>query len=337
MKILLVDIDSKIPNLALMKLSFFYKSKGCQVDLIRLSYNGYTSKRGITVIKNKKYDKTLVSVIFKVNKNNFGFEKIEGVEIGGTGVNTIALPSDIDNTEEDYSIYPNNKSSFGFITRGCPRKCGFCVVPEKEGLLYKYRNISDIVKHKRVFFMDNNILAYSKHKEVFQELINKNIRCQFNQGLDLRLVDNENARMLSELNYMGEYTFAFDSVALEKKLNTKIKIVKEYIKKDWKIRMFILGGYDSTIDEDLYRIYWCIKRKVKPYFMRHENCWASEDKNLYISMATYYNLPAIFKSMTFSEFMIKRTNNKTRAHSDINRFNFFYNKMLKLNINNSSK
>lgn len=317
MKILLVDIDSKIPNLALMKLSTFHKNKGDEVSLIRLFFNGYPSDKPISVIDNKEYDLTYASNIFSVNKNRFSFKKMSGVSVGGTGQGLINLPEEVDDSVEDYSIYPTNKVSFGFITRGCPRKCSFCIVPEKEGGIYHYRSIEQIVKHKKVFFMDNNILAYEKHTDIFKELIEKNIRCQFNQGLDIRLITEENAELLGKLNYMGEYTFAFDHISLMQTINKKIKIIKKYIKTDWRCRMFILGGWDSSLEDDLSRILWCRDHKIKPYYMRHEKCWESEHRNFYISLASWCNQPSLFKSLSFQEFMAKRTTNKERSNTDI--------------------
>ena len=103
-------------------------------------------------------------------------------------------------------------------------------------------------------------------------------------------------------------------------INRKIKTIKKYIPLDWKIRMFILGGYDSTLEDDLTRILWCKDNKIKPYYMRHEKCWASEHRNWYISVASWANQPAIFKKMTFPEFMIKRTGNKVRVSEDTEKY-----------------
>lgn len=318
MKILLIDTDSKIPNLALMKLSTFHKEKGHSINLKKLGFTGYRSKRAIVEIDNTLYDRTYVSTIFTVNKNKVTFKTYRDVIIGGTAYTLANLPTKIDDTSEDYSIYPTNKASFGFITRGCPRKCSFCIVPEKEGGVYKYRDINQIVKHDKVFFMDNNILAYDKHLDILAELVDSKIKCQFNQGLDMRLITHENAQGLANLNYIANYTFAFDHINLERQLDIKLSILRKYIISDWKIRMFVLGGYDSTIADDIYRIEWCRKNKVLPYYMRHDKCWDSLDKNFYTDMASWCNQPGFFKNMSFEEFVIKRNpNDPKRAMKNI--------------------
>jgi len=319
--VLLVDVDSKIPNLALMKLSEFYKRQDYTVEMQRLGFNGYPSKKSRVIINNTEYDKVYASCIFSVNADRFGFESMENVKVGGTGVNAVNLSPEIDSIGEDYGIYPNNKSSYGFITRGCPRKCSFCVVPEKEGGIYKYRTVDQIVKHNKVFFMDNNILAYRKHLEVLEEIKDKKLKCQFNQGLDIRLITDANAKALSELNYIGNYTFAFDHIRLAKIMGKKLETVKKHISSDWKCRMFVLGGYDSSIRDDLWRIEWCRKNKVNPYYMRHALCWCSPDQSLYTSLAAWCNQPAYFKKMPFPEFVQKRHPiGNTRAESDIKKY-----------------
>ena len=211
-KILLVDVDSKIPNIALMKLSTYHKELNDNVELKILNYDYYPHNKNY-VIYTDDYDLVYVSTIFK---NNVGRVKLFGsaeVRFGGVAESLeTKLPIDVESCSLDYSIYPDNKISYGFITRGCIRNCYFCVVREKEGLIHKYRNIDQIVKHKKVNFLDNNILAYPKANEILQELIDKKISCWFNSGLDIRLINEENAYLLSQLKYLGEYIFAFDLI-----------------------------------------------------------------------------------------------------------------------------
>lgn len=85
-------------------------------------------------------------------------------------------------------------------------------VPKKEGYIHKVNNVEDIIRHKKVKFLDNNILAYEHHYNILEKLIELNIKCQFNQGLDIRLIDKNNSILLSKLNYLNEYIFAFDNI-----------------------------------------------------------------------------------------------------------------------------
>lgn len=314
-RVLIVDVDSTIPNIACMRLYRYYTSIGWGVDFIRLGISIYDKQKPIE-IDNSKYDLTFASTIFKGTIDNVLFKKMSNLDIGGTGSNNISkkLPKEIELCECDYSIYPGNDTSYGFISRGCIRNCGFCLVREKEGSLRQVAKISDIVKHKKVKFLDNNFLALPNHEELLKELIGKKIRCQFNQGLDIRLVDDTNAKLLSELNYMGEYIFAFDSLALEPIINKKLDILKQFIPKDWKIKFFIYCHPDMDIASDVYhRILWCKENKVLPYFMRHQDCWKSENVRTYNDFSAWCNQPGIFKSHTYAQFCKKRRSQPDRT------------------------
>jgi len=258
MKVLLVDVDSKIPNLALMKISNYYKRKGLDVELRKLGYDYYPKKKKTTIIDGKDYDAIFISVIFTTNKNVFEVINNLNVYIGGTGHEiTKKLPMEIDNEECDYSIYEDNNMSYGFITRGCIRNCPFCFVPKKEGMIHKYREIKDIVKHKKVIFLDNNILAYPKHKEILKELVDMKLKCQFNQGLDIRLTDEKNVKLLSELKYIGNYIFAFDNICYKPLIKQKLPLLKKYLPRDWQMKFYIYINPTMDIQSDIkFRIEW---------------------------------------------------------------------------------
>ena len=324
MKILLVDVDSKIPNIALCKLSAYYKLKKSSVDIIKLGFKGYPSKKVTEIINGFGYDKIYISNIFSVNQNKFHVEGNNNVEIGGVGSmnpNNI-LPKEIDGMELDYNLYPENDTSYGFITRGCPRKCSFCFVPKTEGALSKYSTIDKIVRHKKVSFMDNNILAYEDHKEIFREIIAKNITCEFNQGLDIRLVDDENIKLLSEIRWLGEYVFAFDDIRYRKIIDKKVKLLKKYIPADWKLKFFIYHNVESMCLEDtLQRVEWCYENKCLPYLMRDKNCWGSNQEYFLKDLTSYCNQPAFFKKLSFEEFLRKRYKNVDRIESSLDIYN----------------
>jgi len=319
MKILLVDVDSKIPNLALMKISNYYRNKGLDIELKRLGFDYYPKKKVKQIIDGSGYDAIFISVVFTTNKDVFEVINNKNVYIGGTGHKiTKKLPMEIDNEECDYSIYPDNNMSYGFITRGCIRNCPFCFVPKKEGMIYKDREVDQVVKHKKVIFMDNNILAHPDHKKILQELIDKKVRCQFNQGLDIRLIDEENIKLLSQLKYMGEYIFAFDDIHYEKLIESKIPLIKKYLSKDWKLKFYIYVNPNMDIKNDvIYRVEWCRKNKALPYIMRDLSCWDSKNKDFYIDLAAYCNQPNLFKKLDFKQFIKKRTNNKDRQKKSV--------------------
>lgn len=319
MKVLLLDVDSKIPNLALMKLSTFYKNKNIEVDFIKLNFNGYPGKKKMKIIDGSAYKKIYCSNIFTVNQDYFKIINCNDVEIGGVGsINPLKkLSPEIEYLELDYSLYPENDMSYGFITRGCIRNCYFCFVPKTEGKLSYYMDPKDIIRHKKVVFMDNNFLAYDEHKEILKELKKLKVRCEFNQGLDIRLIDEENAKLLSDLNYIGEYLFAFDDVSYKPVIEKQLEIVKKYIKKEWRIKFYIYVHPDMTIKDTIDRIEWCRENKCKPYLMRDKACWDTENSKFYMSLASYCNQPGFFKNMSFKTFVTRRLKDQERIEREI--------------------
>jgi len=172
-KVLLVDVDSTIPNMALMKLSTFHKQKGNVVEIVKLKYSGVPGRRTRTLIDNTKYDKVYASIVFTPNKDVLQFKdsKLLNYQVGGTGTFDITkkLSDEIDELEEDYSLYPENDEMVGMTTRGCVNNCkDFCFVPIKEGYLSQYRTWQSIVATankyglKKIRFLDNNFLSYVK-------------------------------------------------------------------------------------------------------------------------------------------------------------------------------
>lgn len=138
-------------------------------------------------------------------------------------------------------------------------------------------------------------------------MIDHDIRCEFNQGLDFRLVNDENLELLSKLNYMGEYIFAFDDPKYETILNKKIILIKKYIPVAWKLKFYIYFNAECMdVSFMISRVEWCRKHECLPYIMRDENCWNAPNKEFLIDYAAYCNQAGIFKKMTFEEFLNNR-------------------------------
>ncbi|WWU65428.1 hypothetical protein QJR26_03470 [Clostridium baratii] len=314
MKILLVNVDSRF-NLAIRRMYNYFKNKH-EVVMQDLGLDGYPNRKKVIVDANG-YDKVYCSNIFEINQDRFEIIGCNNIVYGGIGsINPyLKLPDEIEKTEPYYYDYED--TSYGFITRGCIRNCFFCKVPKYEGKLKVYNTLESIIKHKKVKFLDNNILAYNKHMEVFKYLIDKNIKCEFNQGLDFRLINEENAEALSKLNYMGEYIFAFDDPRYEPVLEKQLKIIKKYIPKEWKLKFYIYQNKDMDIGLLIKRVEWCRKNKCLPYFMRDINCWDSKERNFYIDYAAYCNQPSFFKSMDFETFLNKRHKKQDRINESL--------------------
>lgn len=308
-KVLLLDGDSTIPNLALMKLSTYHKNIGDKIIFKRLNIPYYPSRKKKEIfIETKEFKKVYCSLIFEGGKE---YIKGENIIFGGTGVDlTTNLSEEVENLPPDYFLYPENDISYGFISRGCIRNCSFCKVPTKEGYIRQVNTIDNIVKHKKVKFLDNNILALPNHLDILEELKEKKIHCQFNQGLDIRLLTEESSFLLSQLKYLGEYIFAFDNWKEKKVIENKLNLL--FWRKNWQLKFFVYIHPSMPLGDTINRIEWLKERKCLPYIMRDITCWESGYKDFYTDIAAYCNQVNLFKKLSFFNFLKKRTNNQER-------------------------
>jgi hypothetical protein len=319
-KILLIDGDSTIPNLAIMQMSTWFKSQGNQVDFAKAGVSYYPNKRGkIVHFDTQQYDAALCSVIFNGTRECI---RGDGIIWGGTGYDlTTELPYVTGQCEPDYSIYPDNNISYGFLTRGCSRKCTFCVVPQKEGKTRGDQELDRIVKHDKVKFLDNNILSWPKHKRVMAELVRRQTPCQFMQGLDVRLLDDENSKLLGQMNYTGDYIFAFDSWKYRKAVDRKLDLVSW--RKPWRFKFYVYVNPAMDLFDHVARIEWLKSRECLPYVMRDQECWGSKYQDFYTDLASWCNQPGFFKKLTFSQFLVKRceagsiNQDRVKSHTDL--------------------
>jgi len=183
-------------------------------------------------------------------------------------------------------------------------------VPKKEGYIHRVSDVENIIRHKKVKFLDNNILALPEHKEIFNELIQKNVKCQFNQGLDIRLLDAENSVLLSKMNYLGEYIFAFDNWKYKRLVEEKMCLMSW--RKPYQLKFFVYIHPDMPLDETVKRIVWLREYQCLAYIMRDISCWESENSEFFIDLAAYCNQVNLFKKMGFDNFLEKRYKNKNR-------------------------
>ena len=318
MKILLVNVDARF-NLAIRRMYNYFMQKGDEVTMVDLKLTAYPLRSGKPHHKDVDatgYDRVYVSNLFDINKDAVTVTGCDWVEYGGIGSNfpTNRLPDEIESTPPHYTS--EEDTSVGFLTRGCIRNCWFCKVPKYEGKLKEYNKVEDIVQHKNAVFLDNNILAYNKHLEVFQWLIDHNIKCNFNQGLDWRLVNEKNLELLGKMRYISSYIFAFDDIKYQAGIEKVLPMIKKYL--GHKCIGFYVYYHPSTPIHDLiYRCEWCRAHKCYPYIQRDISCWSmpTDDKNFVIDWTSYVNQYAVFKKMTFEEFM------KVRHEKDLDRRN----------------
>lgn len=202
-KIGLIDVDGgKFPNYALMKIAAYHKALGDAVEWADPMFG--------------KYDKVYKSKIFTFSPDNADIYNCE-IEQVGTGYDLHKeLPPEIDNCNPDYSIYPysvDHNTAYGFLTRGCPNKCPWCVVPIKEGKVRPYRDVEEIAVNGRtnLILMDNNILASDYGLQQIEKIVDKRYRVDFNQALDARLITNDIAELLAKVRWLAPIRLGCDT------------------------------------------------------------------------------------------------------------------------------
>lgn len=273
MNILLIDVDSKIPNLALMKLSTYHKAKG---DTVRLHVIGkYTNNIYATIVPDKIY----ASVIFKKNKHltdglshYYPDIKSENIIIGGSGYDLNSkLADEVDRLKPDYDLYPNCDSSYGYTTRGCNRNCYFCIVPRKEGKFKRYMHPSVFYDKRfdKIFFLDNSILWDKEwFREVIRFCINNRLKPWFNQGLDIRLIDESDIKLLMKVRRIEMFEFAWDDIKLEKIVKQKIQMMKDCeLNTRQKVQIYTYVDSDNEFESGLYRCNELKKLNVNAFVM----------------------------------------------------------------------
>lgn len=215
MKVLLIDADSTIPNLALMKLSAWHKVQGDEVSF-----------------SESKPDKIYASIIFKKNRLLLsGIQHLypeAEIVIGGSGYDLKSqLLPEIEAVCPDYSLYPDMDYSLGFTSRGCPNHCYFCWVPEKEGKYKHWHHPSLWVRHNKAKLLDNNWYADPEwFFETSQWFIDHHVAVDVTQGMDIRLITPEIAQQLKRLMWWNPIHFAFDDDSSESKVLEGIEILK---------------------------------------------------------------------------------------------------------------
>lgn len=223
----------RFPNLALMKLSAWHKAMGDTVEW------------WLPVMR---YDRVYSSKVFDFTPINPGLP--EGAIRGGTGYRDLPmnqeLPPEIDGMYPDYSIYPHCDYAVGYLTRGCPNHCRWCIVPHKEGPIRPYRRWQDIVRPDtdKIVLMDNNILACEYGIEQLESLIGSGYRIDLNQGMDARLVDGQIADILSRLKWSRFIRFSCDQRGQIEPIKQTIELLGKYGVKPYRIFIYLLVTAD---------------------------------------------------------------------------------------------
>lgn len=224
---------NKFPNYAIMKISAYHKARGDHVEWWNPLY---------------KYDRVYSSKIFDFTPVDSYLP--EDAVRGGTGYRDIpldqTLPPEIDDMFPDYSIYPDCDYAIGYLTRGCPNNCRWCIVPRKEGGIHPYRDWRDLVRTDtdKLVLMDNNILACEYGISQLESLAGSGYKIDFNQGMDARLVDDRIAGILSRIEWIRFIRFSCDQKAQIKPVKRAIELLGKHGVKPYRIFIYLLVTED---------------------------------------------------------------------------------------------
>lgn len=336
----LLDNGTRHPNLALLKISGYCKHYGHHVRLIH-SYDEVSMDGKINYFD---FDLLVMSRVFKFTKVPgiiFAMIKMRLIYYGGTGffeINGPMLPKVVEHFMPDYSLYndyidwktggdPKKKKrdwddylsySIGFTTRGCIRHCDFCVNRTSNRVTY-WSPVSEFLDDTRpkIYLWDDNIMAAPSavFKRVMDSLQATGKPFQFRQGMDIRLMTEEKAQLLTRVKYYGDYIFAFDHYRLEDPKERKhveqtlrgLDIWTRYCKKETKL--YVLVAFDSQDEKDIegafYRIKTLMEYGCLPYIMRFEKYHDSRFESLYTQLARWCNQPGFFKKMSFRQYCVR--------------------------------
>lgn len=262
MKVGLIDVDGHhFPNLALMKISAWHKANGDTVEWC------VPIDRYDVVYQSKVFDNTYTADIDWTPNADKIIKGGTGYGLGGN------LPDEIEHIYPDYSIYPEltQDTAYGFLTRGCPRHCAFCIVGDKEGLKsIKVANLSEFWRgQKNIVLLDPNLLACRDRLELLDQLIDSKAVVNFSQGLDIRLADETVAEKLGRIR-VKRLHFAWDNAEQDLRPFFE-RFTAAYKRKSPSGKMvYVLVNFDSTMEQNLYRIYTLRDLGYDPYVMVYD-------------------------------------------------------------------
>lgn len=261
----LVDVDGhNFPNLALMKISTYHKSRGDSVEW---------------AFSLLPYDKIYMAKVFTFTPDDLNAYTATEIVRGGTGYDlTSKLPTEIENCYPDYKLYGITDTAYGYLTRGCPRGCKFCIVAEKEGCQSKkVASLDNFWRgQKYIKLLDPNLLACPDWKELMQQLIDSKAWVDFTQGLDIRLMTAEKADMIRQCKVKMLH-FAWDNPDDEITFQKLKEYRKAFVLPDDKNKVYVLTNFNSTHEQDLERIYRLRDIGYDPFVMIYEKWNAPKD------------------------------------------------------------
>lgn len=340
MKVGIIDADlvgrkkHRFPNLACEKISAYWKEQGAEVHL-KLDYDNL-----------EDYDHIYISKVFTDTPIPEGLVETEKIHLGGTGFyfdKAPNLPEEIEHHMPDYHLYDEwienevlraeaeakkakknfNRNNYmvqfkeytdysiGFMTRGCFRKCPFCV-NQKYNHVFRHSPLEEFYdpSRKKICLLDDNFLGCPEWRNILNELIALKKPFKFKQGMDERLLTEERCELLFGTNYDGDFTFAFDNIKDYDLIHRKLKLIRRYTRST-SVKFYVLCGFESTdaidIENTFKRVALLMNYRCLPYIMRYQNKnetpWKeSKYRGLYVTLARWCNQPSFYKKMSFRQY-----------------------------------
>lgn len=328
MNIGIIDADligakkHRFPNLASMKISSYNKGIGNEVKLITTYDEDFS-----------QYDDIYLSKVFTATQVPQNVIELPNIHCGGTGFfydKAPPLKDEVEHCMPDYHLYDEwiaqliengakqsqfkfyTDYSIGFTTRGCFRKCPFCV-NQKYDHVFKHSSLCEFYdsSRKKICLLDDNILGFKDWKAVFDELNSTGKKFQYRQGMDERLLTKEKCEVLFSSNYDGKYVFAFDNIADYNLIHQKLELIREHTNKQCKFYVLVAFDRNGKYDEDFWAkdIFDCMKRcelllkyNCFPYIMRFEKYKESPYVSLYNAIASWCNQPSFVNKCSLVDF-----------------------------------
>ena len=291
----LIDVDGhNFPNLPLMKLSAWHKQNGDSVEW----YDPLTAWLNPP-------DRVYMSKVFTFTPD-YPHPVCAGEIIkGGTGYEYPSggkpLPEEIEHIYPDYSLYPElcNNTAYGFLTRGCPRGCDFCIVKEKEG--HRSQKVADLSEfwngQKNIVLLDPNMFACKDWKNLSQQLIDSKAWVDFSQGCDIRIMTEEKAEYIKRMK-IKQIHFAWDRYQDKDMIVPKFRAFKDIT--GWekrKLSVYVLVNFNTTHEQDLERIYTLRELGYWPYVMVYERDKLPKG-HITRKLQRWVNMRAVFETVS---------------------------------------
>ena len=283
MKVRLLARDSKMPNIALMQVSTYHKMNGDDVNWL----NPLTDIHDTDLL----YE----SQLFDFTEPFDYYPNCQIIK-GGTGIDIKKrLPKEIEQIRElDYSLYPNCDYSMQFYSRGCIRQCPFCVVHDKEGYIRNVEPYQVNPNGKHIEILDNNFFANPNWRDVVKEILRTKQKVNLH-GVDVRIMDEEQVSALNLMKHTGQIHIAWDMPKMD--LRPKLEEITKHIK-PYKLMCYVLIGYDSTPEQDLYRVETLRELKIDSFVMPFNKSDEYQRR-----FARWVNMKAVFKTVKWEDYL----------------------------------